>query len=69
MLYTKLIRQVSQGRILRGSSRGALMVERDRYELGETIVLRARLADAQHNPLAADSVMAHVLRPEALTSR
>jgi hypothetical protein len=64
VLYTKLVRHVSQGRILRGSSRGALLVERDRYELGETVVLRARLADAQHNPLTVDSVTGHVLRPD-----
>jgi hypothetical protein len=64
VLYTKLIRHVSQGRILRGSSRGALLVERDRYELGEAVVLRARLSDAQHNPLDVDSVIAHVLRPD-----
>ncbi len=67
VLYTKLIRGVSQGRILRGSSRGALLVERDRYELGETVVVRARLADEQHNPLKADSVTAHVLRPDGVT--
>jgi hypothetical protein len=64
VLYTKLIRNVSQGRILRGSSRGSLLVERDRYELGETVVLRARLADAQHKPLTADSVTAQLLRPD-----
>jgi hypothetical protein len=64
VLYTKLIRNVSQGRILRGSSRGSLLVERDRYELGETAVLRARLADAQHKPLTADSVTAQILRPD-----
>lgn len=67
VLYTKLIRHVSQGRILRGSSRGALLVERDRYELGETVVLRARLADAQHKPLTDDSVTAQVLRPDGVT--
>jgi hypothetical protein len=64
VLYTKLIRNVSQGRILRGSSRGSLLVERDRYELGETVILRARLADAQHKPLTTDSVTAQVLRPD-----
>jgi hypothetical protein len=64
VLYTKLIRHVSQGRILRGSARGALMVERDRYELGESVVLRARLSDAQHNPLDVESVTAHVMRPD-----
>jgi hypothetical protein len=64
VLYTKLIRNVSQGRILRGSARGALLVERDRYELGETVILRARLADAQHKPLSVDYVMAQILRPD-----
>jgi hypothetical protein len=64
VLYTKLIRHVSQGRILRGSARGALLVERDRYELGETVVVRARLSDPQHNPLTDDSVTAQLLRPD-----
>ena len=64
VLYTKLIRHVSQGRILRGSARGALLVERDRYELGETVVVRARLSDPQHKPLTDDSVTAQLLRPD-----
>jgi hypothetical protein len=67
VLYTKLIRHVSQGRILRGSSRGALLIERDRYELGETVVLRARLADAQHKPLTDLTVAAQLLRPDGTT--
>jgi hypothetical protein len=67
VLYTKLIRHVSQGRILRGSSRGALLVERDRYELGENVVIRARLADPQHKPLTVDSVTAQLLRPDGTT--
>jgi hypothetical protein len=67
VLYTKLVRHVSQGRILRGSSRGALLVERDRYELGETVVVRARLSDAQHKPLTDDSVTAQLLRPDGST--
>ncbi|HEX2475796.1 MAG TPA: vWA domain-containing protein [Lacipirellulaceae bacterium] len=67
VLYTKLIRHVSQGRILRGSARGTLLVERDRYELGETVVVRARLADAQHEPLMADSVNAQLIRPDGVT--
>src|SRR5262249_45349680 len=64
VLYTKLIRHVSQGRVLRGSSRGALLLERDRYELGETSVIRARLSDAQHKPLAQPSVTTQLLRPD-----
>jgi hypothetical protein len=67
MLYTKLVRHVSQGRILRGSSRGSLLVERDRYELGETVMVRARLSDEQHEPLAMESVSAQLLRPDGTT--
>ncbi|MEX0977692.1 MAG: VWA domain-containing protein, partial [Pirellulales bacterium] len=37
-LYLKLIRHVSQGRLLLGSSRGMLLVDRDRYLLGNTVV-------------------------------
>jgi hypothetical protein len=58
--YTKLIRHVSQGRLLRGSSRGMLLVERDRYDVGSNVVVRAQLADAQHQPLDASSVNAQV---------
>jgi hypothetical protein len=67
VLTTKLIRHVSQGRTLRGSSRGTLLVDRDRYELGETVVVRARLTDARHEPLDLDSISAQVLRPDGAT--
>ena len=55
-VYTKLIRHVSQGRLLRGSSRGVLLVERDRYLVGQTVAVRAQLTNAQLEPLVADSV-------------
>lgn len=63
-LFTKLVRQVSQGRLLRGSSRGTLLVDRDRYELGETVVLRGRLSDERHEPLTVESVTAQIIRPD-----
>ena len=66
-LFTKLVRQVSQGRLLRGSSRGTLLVDRDRYELGETVVLRGRLSDERHEPLTVESVTAQVVRPDNST--
>ncbi|MCA9246615.1 MAG: VWA domain-containing protein [Planctomycetales bacterium] len=66
--YTKLIRHVSQGRLLRGSSRGVLMTERDRYVLGDTIIVRAQLSDVQHEPLEAESVDALVLLPDGTTT-
>lgn len=67
VLYTKLIRNVSQGRLLRGSSHGSLLVDRDRYELGEAVVLRARLTDLQHEPLSVESVTAQIVRPDEST--
>ena len=54
VLYTRLIRHVSQGRLLRGSSRGSLMVERDRYTIGDEVVVRAQVTSASREPLQAD---------------
>lgn len=39
-LITQLVRHVAQGRLLRGSSRARLILERDRYPVGETVVAR-----------------------------
>jgi len=63
--YTKLLRYVSQGRLLRNSTQGVLLVERDRYLLGNTVVVRAQLSDAQHDPLEAPNVVLQVTRPDS----
>ena len=65
--YTKLIRHVSEGRLLRDSKRGLLMVERPRYKVGDPVNIQARLTDAQHRPLSADKleeVSTIVARPD-----
>lgn len=62
--YTKLIRWASQGRLLRDSSRGVLLVDKDRCALGDHIIVQAILNDAQHQPLAADKVTASLVDPE-----
>ena len=62
--YTKLIRWVSQGRLLRDSSRGVLLVDKDRCMLGDHITVQAILNDAQHQPLTADRVSASLLDPD-----
>ena len=62
--YTKLIRHVSQGRLLRGSSRGVLLVKQDRYLLGNTVEVRAQLSDARRDPLDAPSVTLQVVQPD-----
>jgi len=63
--YTKLIRYVSQGRLLRGSNRGVLLVERDRYVLGNTVAVRAQLSNAQLDPLVAPQVSLQVFAPDS----
>ncbi len=63
-LYTRLVRHVSQGRLLRGSTRGLLLVERDRYLLGNTVDVRATLQDERLEPLTAASVNLEVLHPD-----
>src|SRR4029079_8146493 len=61
--YTKLIRHVSQGRLLLGSARGMLLADRDRYNLGSTVAVRAQLSDAQFEPLDQASVPLQVIPP------
>ncbi len=58
VLTTRLIRHVSQGRLLKGSSRGRLLVEQDRYTVGSEVVVRAQLLAASREPFLADSVLA-----------
>ncbi|MBA3482013.1 MAG: hypothetical protein H0T51_09380 [Pirellulales bacterium] len=62
-LYTQLVRHVSQGRLMRGSSTGRLLVERDRYFVGDTVVVRAQLSTASREPYVAPRVTARVIEP------
>ncbi len=63
--YTKLIRHISKGRLLRGSSRGMLLVGQEHYWAGNTVEVEAfRLTGAQLEPLAEPSVMLQVIRPD-----
>ncbi len=42
---TQLARHVSQGRLLRGSRKARLLVERDRYAVGSSVIVRVVAAD------------------------
>jgi hypothetical protein len=63
ILYTQLIRHVSEGRLLRGSSFGRLLVERDRYFVGDDVIVRAQLSTASREPYVAKSVLARLYSP------
>jgi len=63
--YTKVIRHVSQGRLLRGSPRGVLLVGQEQgYLLGSVVEVRAQLTNAQFDPLELPAVALDVFRPD-----
>lgn len=60
-LTTRLIRHVSQGRLLKGSSHGRLMVEQDRYTVGDDVVVRAQVLSSNREPLTAEQLTARLV--------
>jgi hypothetical protein len=65
--YTKLIRWASQGRLLRDSTQGVLLVDQERCWLGDQLTVQAILRDEQNQPLSAPQVTATVLLPDRTT--
>jgi len=63
-LYAKMIRNVSQGRLMRTTGRGAITSQQDEYTLGATAVLRAQLTDSEWEPLLAPSVQVEAFHEE-----
>ena len=61
--YTQLIRWASEGRLLRDSNRGVLLVDKERCYLRDQVSITAILTDAQHRPLQADEVVASLTDP------
>ena len=61
--YTKLVRWVSEGRLLRDSTRGVLLVDNNKAMVGDTIVVRAVLSNEQFEPLDVPEVPAKLLSP------
>jgi len=61
--WIKSIREVGQGRSKRGAKRGVLLPESRKLLIGQTARIRARLLDAQFEPLNIDSVAIDVIDP------
>ena len=61
--YLKLIRWLSQGRLLRNSTRGVLISDRERCWMGDSVSLQAILKDAQDQPFLAEKVTALITDP------
>lgn len=62
-LWVKTIREVGQGRLLRGTNRGILLLEKKHYPLGATVQVRARVLDAQYKEYPAERVALEVYDP------
>lgn len=61
--WIKSIREVAQGRAKRGTKRGVLLPEARKLLLGQTARIRARLLDAQFQPLNMEEVALEVIDP------
>jgi hypothetical protein len=62
-LWVKLLREVGQGRLLRGTNRGILLLERTQYPLGAGVQVRARVLDPQFKDFVAERVGLEVTDP------
>lgn len=62
-LWIKLLREAGQGRLLRGTNRGILLLEKTQYPLGATVPVRARLLDPQFKDYLAEKVPVEILDP------
>ncbi len=67
--YTRLIRWASQGRLLRDSRRGVLLVDKERCLRGDTVVVQALLTDLQNRPLDEEEVVASLVPPGGTRQR
>jgi hypothetical protein len=62
-LWIKAIREVGQGRLKRGTNRGVLLLENEKYTLGASVHVRARVLDQQFQPLVAERVTLEAYDP------
>ena len=67
--YLKLIRWVSQGRLLRDSTRGVLLTDRERCWMGDQVVVQAMLRDLRDDPLMLPSVEALIALPDGSSTK
>ncbi len=54
--WVQLIRHLVAGKLMSGQKRGLIQPERDHYAVGESVIIEARLLDAQHLPMTRETV-------------
>ena len=65
--YTKLIRQVCEGRLLRGNRRGVLLLENRKFVKGQIVAVGAVVKDAKMRPLETNAIPLLVILPNGRT--
>lgn len=66
---TQIVRHVSQGRLLRGSRKARLLVERDRYAVGSSVVVRVVAGGGEKDAPAAAPVSCQAVGPDGTVVR
>lgn len=61
--YTKLVRWAGQGRLLRDSDRGILLLDKEQAILGDQVLVRAVLKDSNFQPLVVPEAPAKLVDP------
>lgn len=61
--WIKSIREVGQGRLLRGTNRGGLLLDQHNFSLGATVPIRASVLDPQFKELVAPHVDVEIYDP------
>jgi len=62
--WIKLVRKAAEGRSKRGVQRGMLILEGREYDLGQVVPVRARIVNAQFQPLDAGTISLTVIDPQ-----
>ncbi len=62
-LWIRMLREIGQGRLLRGTNRALLLLDRKSYPIGSTVQVRARVLDTQLKPYAAAKLPLEVVLP------
>jgi hypothetical protein len=62
--WVQAVRYLAEGRSLAGHRRGTLETDREHYELGETVTLRARVVGPTYEPLTAESLRGELSAPD-----
>ncbi len=60
--WIQLLRHMVEGKLLSGQKRGLIQVEREEYNVGESVVVEARLLDPRFEPMTDSETRAFIAR-------